>query len=252
MKQKKEKRTWWALPNKTVSFATNTYYDAYSVVQQIPKQAPIMDRWTLGIFLHYFLDQFLDHFLDHFIGGGGTISTLGGVRCSLSVLREGWEADCCYSGRGGRRTISTQGGMGGGYRSKCNWLMEFLLDHTNFLGGFSTEYFLCQTFWAGLLRWTFLLSCECESATQTLDFNCNWKYGQFPFLILQCWVMRVFVKSTCSSVKWNLLVITNHLSVASRFPLCGQYIITKFIHLPFVIDFIRRQSSRNFRSLALT
>ena len=133
------------------------------------------------------------------------------------------------------------------------WVNYGPLDPWNiFCTIFSTEYFLCQTFWAGLLRWTFLLSCECESATQTLDFNCNWKYGQFPFLILQCWVMRVFVKSTCSSVKWNSLVITNHLSVASRFPLCGQYIITKFIHLPFVIDFIRRQSSRNFRSLALT
>ena len=126
----------------------------------------IMDRWTLGIFFELFFGPIFGPFFGPFYwGGGATISALGGVRCSLSVLREGWEADCCYSGRGGRRTISTQGGMGGGYRSKCYWLMEFLLDHTNFLGGFSTEYFLCQTFWAGLLVWTFLLSCECESAT---------------------------------------------------------------------------------------
>ena len=128
-----------------------------SSIQRFNGVELIMDRWTLGIFFALFFGPFY--------GGGGTISALGGVRCSLSVLREGWEADCCYSGRGGRRTISTQGGMGGGYRSKCNWLMEFLLDHTNFLGGFSTEYFLCQTFWAGLLLWAFLLSCECESAT---------------------------------------------------------------------------------------
>ena len=174
MEQKKEKRTWWALPNKTVSFANNTYYDAYSVAQQIPNKLHltlncvklIMDRWTLGIFFELFFGPIFGPFFGPFYwGGGATISALGGVRCSLSVLREGWEADCCYSGRGGRRTISTQGGMGGGYRSKCYWLMEFLLDHTNFLGGFSTEYFLCQTFWAGLLVWTFLLSCECESAT---------------------------------------------------------------------------------------
>ena len=58
-------------------------------------------------------------------------------------------------------------------------------------------------------------------------------------------------KSTCSSAKWHSPLITNHLSVASRFPLCGQYISTKFIYLPLVIDFIRRQRSRNLRSLAL-
>ena len=42
-------------------------------------------------------------------GGGGkkhTINTEGGVGYSLSVLREGWEAECYYSGRGERRTIS--------------------------------------------------------------------------------------------------------------------------------------------------
>ena len=31
-------------------------------------------------------------FLDHFIRGKHTISSQGGVRCSLSVLREEWEA----------------------------------------------------------------------------------------------------------------------------------------------------------------
>ena len=50
-------------------------------------------------------------FLDHFIGGMYTISTQGGVGCSLSVLREGWEAECYYSGRGERRSVITQWGM---------------------------------------------------------------------------------------------------------------------------------------------
>ena len=61
------------------------------------------------------LDYFLDHFFFlPFYRGGATIRTQGGVECSPSVLREGREADHCYSGRGGRRTISTQGGVGGG------------------------------------------------------------------------------------------------------------------------------------------
>ena len=60
-------------------------------------------------------------FLDHFIGGMYTISTQGGVGCSLSVLREGWEAGCYYPGRGDRRTITTQEGVGGGCNSKHFW-----------------------------------------------------------------------------------------------------------------------------------
>ena len=35
----------------------------------------------------------MNHFMNHFIGGGKhTISTQGGVGCSLLVLREEWEA----------------------------------------------------------------------------------------------------------------------------------------------------------------
>ena len=50
----------------------------------------------LTIFWTVFWDHFLDHLLNHFIGGGRkhTISSQGGVGCSLSVLREGWEAEC--------------------------------------------------------------------------------------------------------------------------------------------------------------
>ena len=108
--------------------------------------------WT--IFLDHFLDHYLDHyldnfldhflghfldyffwtiFLDHFIGGKHTISTQGGVGCSLLVLREGWKAECYYSGRGERRTIARQGEVGGGCYSKHYLLMKLLLDPTNYL-----------------------------------------------------------------------------------------------------------------------
>ena len=68
-----------------------------------------MDPWTLGP-LDYFLDSFWDHFSDHFLnlfffgpfyrGGGRPL-----------VLREGWDASHQYSGRGGRRTVVTKGGV---------------------------------------------------------------------------------------------------------------------------------------------
>ena len=63
--------------------------------------------WTI------FLDHFLDYFLDHFSGGSTPL-----------LLREGWEAECYYSGRGVRRTIITKGGVGGGCNGKHYWLME--------------------------------------------------------------------------------------------------------------------------------
>ena len=75
-------------------------------------------------------------FFDHSIGGRHTISTQGGVGCSLSVLREGWEAECYHSGRGERRTITTQGEVGGSCNSKHFWLIEFLLDRTNHFNRF--------------------------------------------------------------------------------------------------------------------
>ena len=90
--------------------------------------------WT--IFWTIFLDYFLDHFLDHFIGGKHTISIQGGVGCSLLVLREGWKAECYYSGRGERRTIARQGEVRGGCNSKHYLLMELLLDRTNYLHRF--------------------------------------------------------------------------------------------------------------------
>ena len=52
------------------------------------------------------------------------------------VLRAGWEAECYYSGKGERRTITTQGRVGGGCNSKRYWLMELLLDRTNYFNRF--------------------------------------------------------------------------------------------------------------------
>ena len=132
-----------------------------------------LDPWTI------FLDYFLDHYFGPLFGpffwtilsrGVHTVSTQGRVGYSLSVLREGWEPDCCYSGRGGRRTINTQGAVGGGCICKCYWLMEFSLDHSKCLSGSSTDYFYVKIFLAGLLPWAVLLSCERETATWTLDF----------------------------------------------------------------------------------
>ena len=86
-----------------------------------------------GPFFGLFFGPF---FWDHFIGGKHTISTQGRVRCSLLVLREEWKAECHYSGRGERRTIARQGGVGGGCKSKHYLLMELLLNHKFIFIGF--------------------------------------------------------------------------------------------------------------------
>ena len=53
-----------------------------------------------------------------------SISTKGGVGGGVLLLREGCETDNYYSGRGVRRTITTQGGVRGGCNGKHYWLME--------------------------------------------------------------------------------------------------------------------------------
>ena len=67
----------------------------------------------------------MEIFLDHFKGGEHNISTEGGVGRSLSVLREGWEKECYYPGRGERRTITRQGRVGGGCYRKHYWFNWF-------------------------------------------------------------------------------------------------------------------------------
>ena len=81
------------------------------------------------------------------------------------VLREGREAECYYSGKGERRTITTQGRVGGGCNSKRYWLMELLLDRTNYFNRFSTDFFVGQNFSASPRRFLIFLSCESETAT---------------------------------------------------------------------------------------
>ena len=53
-------------------------------------------------FLDHILDLFFGLFSDHFIGGGGGRPL---------VLRKGWNAFYQSSGRGGRQTIVTNGGV---------------------------------------------------------------------------------------------------------------------------------------------
>ena len=54
--------------------------------------------WT--IFFGPFFGLFFGPFFGSFYGVKHTISTQGGVGCSLLVLREGWKAESYYSGRG--------------------------------------------------------------------------------------------------------------------------------------------------------
>ena len=133
-----------------------------------------MDR-TIGpldyfvdFFWDHFLDSFLDLLFDHFIKGAPTISTQGGVGCSLSVLRERWETDCCYSGRGGR--WMKRGGVEDEWKEEgwevvigvnaTDWWSFYWIIHI-FLSGFSTDWLTdCQNFLAGLLCWAVLLSCK--------------------------------------------------------------------------------------------
>ena len=50
----------------------------------------LLDHFLDYFFLNIFLDQLLDHlYRTIYWGGGKTISTLGVVRCSLSVLSSG-------------------------------------------------------------------------------------------------------------------------------------------------------------------
>ena len=79
-----------------------------------------LEHWTLGLFFGpLFWTFFFGPLFGSFYWGGGR----------PSEVREGWEADCYYLGRGGRWAISMQGGVWGGCISKCYWLMDFLLDH---------------------------------------------------------------------------------------------------------------------------
>ena len=56
------------------------------------------------------MDHFLDHILDLFLDYFRTILSRGGEDRPL-VLRKGWNAFYQKSGRGGRQTVVTKGGV---------------------------------------------------------------------------------------------------------------------------------------------
>ena len=113
------------------------------------------------------MDEFLDYFFYHFVRGE---STKGGVGCSISVLREGWEVVLLLREGWEREkgTITTRGGAGGACNGKHFWLMELLLDRTNYFNRFFNR---LQKFCAGPQRFFIFLSCECETVILTLDSN---------------------------------------------------------------------------------
>ena len=86
--------------------------------------------------------------------------------CSLSVLREGWEVRYYYSGRGERRTITTQGRVGGGCNSKRYWLMELFLDHTNYFNRLFGLIFFMPKWAAAFLP--FCLKMQLESRSRNV------------------------------------------------------------------------------------
>ena len=174
--------------------------------------------WTIGP-----LDYFLDHFLDPFLGlffFWTILSRGGGGR--PQVLREGWAADCCYWGRGAGRTSRTQVVLGVCCVSKCCRLMEFSLDYTNYCVRFFDWLFLCQIFAQGLSASLSFCQANAKLAPKHWTIIVIENSHQFLFLILYCWVMRVSFESICANAKCYSQVITNHPSIASRFPLCKQ------------------------------
>ena len=139
----------------------------------------------------------------------------------VSVLRECWEADFCYlvrvEARG--RTISTQGGVGGGYRGKCYCFREFLLDHTNFFERFFWMTIFCQKFWAGLFFFHANAKRPSKHCTSIVSKN----MANSRFLILHCWVMRV-------PLSW-LVPIINDAHRLSR-------ILFQLLHVSLCVDSI--------------
>ena len=66
--------------------------------------------------------------------GEHTISTQEGVGCSLLVLGAGWEVVLCVITQGGvRDELLPRSEVGGGCDSQHYWLMELLLDRTNYV-----------------------------------------------------------------------------------------------------------------------
>ena len=83
-----------------------------------------LDPWTIGPsdFFGTILGSFLEFYFWTIILGDDI----------PLVLKKGWDTVYQYSGRGGRQTVVTEGGVGSCCINKCYQLMEFPLDHTNY------------------------------------------------------------------------------------------------------------------------
>ena len=159
-------------------------------------------------------------FLDHLIGREAHHWYSGRLGFSLSVLMEGWGTVLSVR-EGWERTITTQGGVGGGRNSKRYWLKELSLD--------------LQIIWMGLLTdaKTFALSRDVSSFFWHVNRKCH--LNTRLKLLLKISRLR---SSTVELWVWLLSRLVHHLSYFT-FPFV--YVITKFIHLFFVIDLIRRK-----------
>ena len=166
--------------------------------------------------------------------------------CSLLVLREGLESDCCYWGRNERRTISMQGGVGGGCISEYYWLIEFLLDHMS-----------------NFLRWAVAFLFSFFFFVFFFFFHANVKQPLKPWtiIVLEDIANSCFRSSTVKSracLLSRLVPVLNDTHSLSRIIhqllhvslLCKQYILTVFIYLPLVIDLVRTTEIPGFLILS--
>ena len=72
-----------------------------SLIDEVKHTRKIAENFSdieLKVWLAIVIKAIFQTLKDHFIGGEAHVSSQGGVGCSLSVLRERWEAECYYSG----------------------------------------------------------------------------------------------------------------------------------------------------------
>ena len=180
--------------------------------------------WTFGpldyFFLDYFLDRFLDHFFDLFFYPIFLWISLSGGGDTPLVLREWWDAVNQYLRRGERvRGILLL--------LKEWWEVVIEVNATDWW----SIYWIIQLFF----RQTILLP----------------KLKFLSWAVTLGWAFVMRMRNSHRNTGLQLLLKIWPILALILFPLYGQYIISRVIYLPFVIDFIRRQRSRNFWCLAL-
>lgn len=104
-----------------LGFSTSLLRKSVRVICHLKTWSRVKKNWNDGPLDHWTIFWTIVWTILWTISGAGreTISSQWEVGCSLSVPREGCEADCCHSGRGGRQTISTQEGLRVVCISKC-------------------------------------------------------------------------------------------------------------------------------------